>query len=141
MPVWLNILYDKEAERHLSSIMRIVSGTLKPIPVQWLANIRPKYKPPKITFTQGIRQNPTSSSQNRPDLEDPVLQRFIPGIGCIAKQLRTKNSLINQAWENSLSRSGASSSIFGDADRKIKFGLLRKKWCILNRIRSSTGRQ
>lgn len=145
-PIWLNSHHVRKVDTQLNITMRLISGTLKATPVEWLPKLA-NLAPPNLRRKQALLReydkvctNPNIPLNN--DLSTLYESRLVsrnPPI-MLAKHLREDNFNINTAWAVQWNDSGRSSPLFNPDDEIDKFDLPRKAWCNLNRLRTSTAR-
>lgn len=126
--------------------MRIVTGTLKPTPTEWLP-ILSNIAPPDLRRKKALMGDFTKIKNNSSiplyhDLHNQPrirLKSRKPPI-ILAQNLNNEGFNITSSWEHSWETSGRNSPIFSLNRRKEEFNLPRRSWCNLNRLRTSTAR-
>lgn len=145
-PIWLNSHHVKRIDVQLNTTMRLISGTLKATPTEWLPALT-NLQPPQLRRRQSLLReyNKISLNVNIPlnaDLsihyESRLKSRNPPLM--LAKQLHDENFNIQTTWSTQWDDSGRSSPLFNPEARNNDFDLPRKAWCNLNRLRTSTAR-
>lgn len=145
-PVWINSAHTALVDTQLNNTMRIITGTVKSTPINWLpalANIPPPEIRRKNALIREYRK--AINSPNTPlhnDLNQPQRNRLKsrkPPLRTAA-QLDKENFMVTEAWKQSWEEKGLTSPFFDfDANRTKEFSLPRKSWCGLNRIRTKHG--
>lgn len=145
-PVWLNSRHTQKIDTQLNITMRLISGTLRPTPTEWLPKLC-NIAPPQLRRKQALLReyNKILSNDHIPlitDLNNPPRQRLISRNAPmkLAKMLKDENFEIDMVWENDWSNSGRSSPLFNGRSSNNDLQLSRKAWCNLNRLRTGTGR-
>lgn len=145
-PVWLNSAHTTKVDCQLNTTMRIVSGTLKPTPVEWLPKLC-NIAPPNLRRQHSLLKEfqKVQSNDELPlheDIQNVPAKRLRSRSApiALAKNLQLENFSIQDSWDDDWSSSGRSSPIFVEGNRSKEFELPRKEWCNLNRLRTATGR-
>ena len=131
-PVWLNSCHTGKLDSQLNTTMRIVSGTIKSTPTEWLPKLTNIAPPPLRRQHSLLREyNKVLLNDQLPlhaDVQSPATTRLSSRNSplLLAKKLSEENFTINDAWNSTWSNSGRSSPIFEDSCREKEFALPRK---------------
>lgn len=146
-PVWLNSAHTNVVDTQLHETMRIVSGTIKSTPLQWLpvlANI----PPPVIRRKTALSKEWQKCCSNK---LLPVHRDCSSGVARLksrkppwklGQQLIDDGFNSNDAWRKEWATSNPDSLhlITDPSERPPGFDLSRRDWTVLNRIRTNHGR-
>lgn len=145
---WLNSAHVSKVDIELNRTMRIISGTVRSTPLEWLpalCNIAPPHirrQSALLTLYQKIcndRRIPLHYDL-LVDIPSRLISRKPPLIS--ARRLHTNGFDPRTAWNEIWLDSGADSQLFDFNERSSKsneFELPRKLWCNLNRLRTGHG--
>jgi hypothetical protein len=146
-PVWLNSVHVQKIDAQLNFSMRIITGTIRSTPIQWLP-VLSNIVPPHIR-----RQSATWNSWNKfnsfPD-SFPILsyvpENRIPRLKS-RKPIWSNNFLnsnfsYNEIWKSEWDVCSLSNKdLISDPSNEVPgFNLPRRIWSLLNRIRTGHGR-
>lgn len=146
---WLNSTHAKKVDIELNKSMRIITGTVKSTPLQWLPALSNIAPPPirrqnnLLTLYSKILTNERVPLNK--DLEVPPALRLKsrnPAVNT-AKLLQASDFNPKEIWKETWHGSGISSILFEFNNHSAKsreFALPRKQWCNLNRLRTGHGR-
>lgn len=146
---WLNSAHAKKVDVELNRTMRIITGTVKSTPVEWLPALC-NIEPPDIRRQSNLLSlfRKTLENENVPlhaDLALPMTERLKsrkPAIST-AKILHTSQFNPKEVWKENWTTVGLNSQLFNfenHSARSKEFTLPRKLWCNLNRLRTGHGR-
>lgn len=145
-PIWLNSHHTQKIDTQLNTTMRLISGTLRPTPTEWLPKLC-NIAPPQMRRQQSLLREYKKIMGNdhiplRTDLDNPPRRRLESRHAPLdlAKNLYDENFEIDTAWSTHWSTSGRCSPLFNDRSSDADLQLPRKAWCNLNRLRTGTGR-
>lgn len=143
---WLNSHHTTKVDTALNATMRLVSGTVKSTPREWLpalTTIAPSHLRRENALLK--EYDKITSSPDTPlfnDLQNPFHTRLKSRKPPLATAATLKNNYFNldSAWKEQWLSSQLSSPIFDfDKDRKNELTLPRKCWSNLNRLRTGHG--
>lgn len=146
---WLNSSHAKKVYVELNKAMKIITGTVKSTPVEWLhalSNIAPpdiRRQNALLTLYRKVLVN-VQIPLNR-DLNLPTIERLKSRSPAIvtAKLLHTTDFNPKEVWKETWSNNGINNVLFNfdsHSARSREFTLLRKLWRNLNRLRTGHGR-
>ena len=146
-PVWLNSTYTRLIDVQLNTTMRLISGTLKSTPTQWLPLLS-HIPPPKLRRQaaslrefEKITKNPqlpiheeiNDARTNRLRSRNPPVRT--------ANELKISNFQLKNRWKEERKNAPyITMQLMPGIDKTPPgFDLPRKTWAILNRIRTGHG--
>ncbi|XP_060518350.1 uncharacterized protein LOC132697064 [Cylas formicarius] len=145
-PVWLNSAHTRLVDTQLNTTMRLISGTIKSTPTQWLPLL--SFIPPPELRRQNALLKTFKKIQNNPNLpiqneiananRNRLRSRNPPTR--TAEELRANDFQLNNQWSNIQNEAiPAIRDMPGISTTPPGFGLPRKVWSTLNRIRTGHG--
>lgn len=139
-PVWINSTHSKLIDTELNTTMRLISGTVRSTPLNWLPALC-DIVPPDIRRKEALLREyvKAMSSPETPLFID--LQHYVPS------RLKSRNpplvlaeQLFSSNWQPSYTPSISSPLFDCSMNRREEFLLPRKIWCNMNRLRTGHGR-
>lgn len=148
-PVWLNSCHTQKIDVQLNTTMRIISGTVKSTPVQWLPALC-GIAPPDTRRKQALYRecNKILNNPQIPLYADLVsehstrLKSRRPTL-TTGKRLCEEDFSVEDDWTDQWRAFNYRSPLFDfnlQADRTTEMNLPRKAWVNLNRLRTEHGR-
>ncbi|KAF0749652.1 Uncharacterized protein FWK35_00024378 [Aphis craccivora] len=146
--VWCNSTHTKKIDTQLNSAMRIVSGTVKSTPTQWLP-VLTNIMSPTLRRKEALLRTTTKADKTKKSLLYQMLINT-PNLGLksrkppwsTAKELALSNFEGTKEWcENWKSTEVKNRGLVSDLNKSVEgMDLSRDVWSVLNRIRTGHGR-
>lgn len=145
-PVWMNSSHTNLVDTQLNASMRLISGTVRSTPLQWLpalSNIAPPdLRRKNALMREYMKAIDTPDLPLYNDIQQPALARLKsrhPPLAA-AEDLVEANFSVTVAWKERWTQSGSDNQLFSfGSERKDEFTLPRRIWCNLNRLRTQHG--
>lgn len=144
-PTWLNSAHTRAVDTQLNNTMRLISGTIKSTPTQWLP-VLSNIHPPHLRRQLALKKEWQKCLDNRhlPIHQDRISQsrlRSRKPSWKVGESLVRDNFNIDDAWrrEWSTSNPDANNLIKDPTQRPAGFELPRRYWTSLNRFRTGHG--
>lgn len=148
-PVWLQSCHTKKVDVQLNSAMRIITGTVRSTPTEWLPALS-HIAPPPLRRNQALVRMYEKIQENQQiplhqDLETIPRTRLKsrkPPL-TLGKYLYEDGFNVEHTWKENWSQSQRYSPLFEFSAAecpKDEFTLPRKAFCNLNRLRTGHGR-
>lgn len=139
-PVWLNSAHAKLINTELNTTMRVISGTLKSTPVDWLPVLCDITPPPIRRKTALLREFVKATSNPDIPLFTDLQQQPRKRLKSRKPPLALADELFSSNWQPEDTFTINSPLFDRNANRATELQLPRKAWCNLNRLRTGHGR-